>query len=113
MNFQQYQEELTNLQKFYPVQDTGREFFVRCLELSEETGEVVSILKRLFRGDYTENQMPEVYQQLSKELGDVLAAVTLLANHFDLNLADIAAQNLEKINNRVTQGTLVGTGSDR
>ena len=50
---------------------------------------------------------------MSKELGDVLWYVAQLASELDLDLDEVAGQNLEKLFSRQRRGVLSGSGDDR
>ncbi len=50
---------------------------------------------------------------MSKELGDVLWYVAQLASELDLDLDEIARENLEKLLSRQQRGVLSGSGDDR
>jgi NTP pyrophosphatase (non-canonical NTP hydrolase) len=50
---------------------------------------------------------------MSKELGDVLWYVAQIATELDLDLDEIAAENLEKLLSRQRRGVLSGSGDDR
>lgn len=67
--------------------------------LAGETGEVVDILKKaVFHGHETD------VAKLKDELGDVLWYLANLATELDLNLEDIADQNIEKLRKRYPDG---------
>jgi NTP pyrophosphatase (non-canonical NTP hydrolase) len=55
----------------------------------------------------------EVVQALRLELGDVLWYVAQLATELELDLADIATANLEKLASRAARDVLGGDGDDR
>ena len=50
---------------------------------------------------------------MSKELGDVLWYVAQLASELELDLDEVAAENLEKLFSRQRRGVLSGSGDDR
>ncbi len=50
---------------------------------------------------------------ISKELGDVLWYVAQLASELDLDLEEIAQENLEKLFSRQRRGVLAGSGDER
>jgi NTP pyrophosphatase (non-canonical NTP hydrolase) len=50
---------------------------------------------------------------MSKELGDVLWYVAQLASELDLDLDEVAAENLDKLFSRQRRGVLSGSGDDR
>jgi len=82
------------------------------LGLTGEAGEVANKLKKVMRdgrGEIT----PAVRQSLSDELGDVLWYVAMMATELELDLADVAGANLNKLAVRESNGTLQGSGDDR
>lgn len=83
--------------------------FHYIMGLSEETGEVMSIFKRLARGDT--DQLDTT--QLCAELGDVLWYVTLLAHSYGITLQDVGQGNITKLTSRAQRGVIQGKGDDR
>jgi NTP pyrophosphatase (non-canonical NTP hydrolase) len=68
---------------------------VSVLGLVGEAGEVVEMYKKhLGHGHQMDSE------KLKKELGDVLWYIADLASCFDMNLADIAMANIEKLKKR-------------
>jgi NTP pyrophosphatase (non-canonical NTP hydrolase) len=83
-----------------------------ALGLAGEAGEVAEHAKKAIRDDGG-SVSDERRAAMSKELGDVLWYVAQLASELDLQLDDIAAQNLEKLFSRQARGVLSGSGDDR
>lgn len=83
-----------------------------ALGLAGEAGEVAEHAKKAIRDDGG-NVSDERRAAMSKELGDVLWYVAQLASELDLNLDEIANQNLEKLFSRQARGVLSGSGDDR
>ena len=54
-----------------------------------------------------------VRDDLRLELGDVLWYVAQLATELDLDLADVAAANLEKLASRAARNVIAGSGDQR
>lgn len=105
-----YQNQIVELSMNYPIYGTDKELPVYSLGLGEETGEVLSLLKRYFRGDKSKEDLET---ELVKELGDLLAYLSLIADYFDISLEDVMKANLEKIESRKNRQTLLGQGNDR
>ena len=106
-----YEEAFAELRKAYPYhsnQETS--IAIASIGLSEEVGEVCSIIKRYFRGD-TKAEVDK--KALKAELGDVLSYLVLLGSYFDISLTEIADYNIEKLTHRVETKTILGKGSDR
>ena len=87
----------------------GRDRLVEnTLGLTGEAGEVAEKIKKLFRDSSKFSD-----EEVLKELGDVLFYVTALSNIFGGNLIKIIELNMEKLNERVKNGTLQGSGDNR
>ncbi|WP_045744633.1 nucleoside triphosphate pyrophosphohydrolase family protein [Actinoplanes rectilineatus] len=92
--------------------DKHNEVFHLLLGLVGETGEIAEKAKKIVRdrgSDFTRWDTGD----LTKELGDALWYLAVLADHFGLSLEDIAAQNIAKLADRQSRGVLGGSGDDR
>jgi NTP pyrophosphatase (non-canonical NTP hydrolase) len=110
-DFSEYQRQLSDIQKGYKNyhdDDPTMRLVTLVLGLSGESGEVTELFKKHLR-DGTEMNPYD----LAKELGDILAYITLVGQHFGLALDTIALVNLDKLTNREANGTLHGSGNDR
>jgi NTP pyrophosphatase (non-canonical NTP hydrolase) len=86
----------------------GRERLIEnALGLTGEAGEVSEKIKKLFR----DNKIDE--GAVLKELGDVLFYTVALSNIFGGSLIKIIELNMEKLNERVKNGTIQGSGDNR
>jgi NTP pyrophosphatase (non-canonical NTP hydrolase) len=83
-----------------------------ALGLAGEAGEVAEHAKKAIRDDGGKVGQ-ERRAAMAKELGDVLWYVAQLATELDLDLDEIARQNLEKLFSRQARGVLSGSGDDR
>lgn len=83
-----------------------------ALGLAGEAGEVAEHAKKAIRDDNGEIT-PERRAAITKELGDVLWYLAQLASELDLELDEIAEQNLAKLLSRQQRGVLSGSGDDR
>ncbi|HEX3911025.1 MAG TPA: nucleoside triphosphate pyrophosphohydrolase family protein [Solirubrobacteraceae bacterium] len=83
-----------------------------ALGLAGEAGEFADHAKKVIRDDGGEVS-EERRAAMSKELGDVLWYVAQLATELELDLDQIAQQNLEKLLSRKRRGVLAGSGDDR
>ena len=108
LNFESYQSELHEIQQNFSVWGTSKALPTLALGLAGETGEVCEILKRYFREGIEPNE-----QQLTKELGDIVAYVTLLAIFYNIPLRTIFEVNLAKLTDRKERGVLEGKGNNR
>lgn len=103
-----YQSILTAISKLFNIYGTDKALPVYSIGLSGEVGEVAEILKRYFR----EGKEPHK-EELTRELGDVVAYVVLLGVSFGIDFEDILLTNIRKLEARENNGTLEGSGSDR
>ena len=86
----------------------GRERLVEnALGLTGEAGEVSEKIKKLFRDNRIDDDA------VLRELGDVLFYTVALSNIFGGSLIKIIELNMEKLNERVKNGTLQGSGDNR
>jgi NTP pyrophosphatase (non-canonical NTP hydrolase) len=86
----------------------GRERLIEnALGLTGEAGEVSEKIKKLFRDNRIDDDA------VLKELGDVLFYTVALSNIFGGSLIKIIELNMEKLNKRVKNGTLQGSGDNR
>jgi NTP pyrophosphatase (non-canonical NTP hydrolase) len=86
----------------------GRERLIEnALGLTGEAGEVSEKIKKLFRDKRIDDDA------VLKELGDVLFYTVALSNIFGGSLIKIIELNMEKLNSRVKNGTLQGSGDNR
>ena len=70
--------------------------------LAEEIGEVHAIYAKALR-----KEVDIDLEDLASELGDVLWNLSLLAETYGLSLAEIAADNLKKLEGRNQDGTII------
>lgn len=78
--------------------------------LGGEAGEVLSVWAKAVR----DNTDPEqFYENLKKELGDVLWMVSGIATYYGMSLADIAEANINKLQDRMSRNVITGSGDNR
>ncbi len=106
ITFEVYQKRLLAIQESFNVQPND-DLYIYSLGLAGEAGEVANLIKKVIRDD------ADITEPLKKELGDVLAYLTLLAELWGFDLQDIAASNITKLEQRRERGTLQGSGDDR
>jgi len=97
----EYQEKCKTT-AIYPKKDA---IAYLSLGLVSEAGEVAGKVKKHIR-DGTESN-------IASEIGDVLWYCAMLANELGANLGKIMEDNLYKLNDRKTRGTLRGSGDSR
>jgi NTP pyrophosphatase (non-canonical NTP hydrolase) len=98
------------------TEPTQTEKFLRIAylagKLNGEAGEVAEEIFKAFRddlGEFTDVR----FDAIMKELGDVMWYISQLCNELDLELADVLALNITKLQARKSTGNLQGSGSDR
>jgi NTP pyrophosphatase (non-canonical NTP hydrolase) len=94
----------------YP--DAGSNLTYPALGLCGEAGEVAEKVKKTIRDDGGE-LTEERRAALAAELGDVLWYVAQVASEADLDLDEIAEQNLDKLLSRQRRSVLQGSGDLR
>lgn len=78
-----------------------------ALGLAGEAGEVSNKVKKMLRdGNFDK-------QGIAAEIGDVLWYLAALSRDLNIDLHDLAMQNLEKLYGRKARGTLKGSGDKR
>lgn len=109
MNLNDYQQKA--LRTAHP-KDKKNELFHLLLGLVGEAGEIAEKAKKIVRdhdSDFTKFDRDD----LTKELGDVLWHVAILADHFDIPLDEVGETNIKKLASRQQRGVLSGSGDDR
>ena len=109
MDINEYQQKARST-AIYP--DAGRNMIYPTLGLAGEAGEVAEKVKKVIRdkGGIFDN---ETRAAISKELGDVLWYVAQIASELDLDLSNVAQNNLDKLADRAQRGQLQGSGDNR
>ena len=109
MDFDNYQIEARKT-AIYPNKD--KNFIYPTLGLVGESGEVAEKIKKILR-DKNGKFDYESKTAIKKELGDVLWYLANLCNELEFTLNEVAEENLEKLNNRLSRGKISGSGDDR
>ncbi|MFF1822127.1 nucleoside triphosphate pyrophosphohydrolase family protein [Kribbella sp. NPDC051587] len=92
--------------------DKKNELFHLLLGLVGETGEIAEKAKKVIRDRDSDFAQWDV-EDLTKELGDVLWYVAVIADHFDVPLEDVAQRNIAKLADRQQRAALGGSGDNR
>ena len=92
----------------YPGANTKEtcELSYLALGLAGETGEAVDVIKKIVRLDTHIDRHPDLKDKLVGELGDVYWYFTRLLDTLDVSLEDVIAQNWDKLEGRITSGTV-------
>ena len=109
MDFDNYQIEARKT-AIYPNKDNN--YIYPTLGLVGESGEVAEKIKKILR-DKNGTFDFESKLALKKELGDVLWYLSNLCDELNFSLSDVAINNLEKLNLRLSRGKISGSGDDR
>ena len=109
MEFKQYQKT-SRQTAVYPV--IGHGCVYPALGLAGESGEALNKVKKLFRDNQRQIE-DEQRQAIGSELGDILWYLAQLATELDLDLDQVAQDNLDKLLSRQQRGQLHGQGDDR
>ena len=109
MNFEEYQKKSRET-AIYP--EIGNNFIYPTLGLSGEAGEVSEKIKKVIRdkGGVIDDITRE---EIKKELGDVLWYLAQIASELKISFNDVAEFNVEKLQSRLSRGTLHGNGDNR
>ncbi len=86
-----------------------RNLFVMTTGLAGESGEVCEKLKKYVR----DNNSPFDYTGLKKELGDALFYLCRIIRFFGWDPSEIIEENVRKLEDRTSRGTLQGSGDNR
>ena len=110
MEFNYYQK--TSRQTALYVREGIPNYIYPTLGLTGEAGEVAEKVKKILRDDNgIINEEKRV--QIAKELGDVLWYLSQLSTELGFSLDEIAQQNIDKINERLKQNKIGGSGDNR
>lgn len=82
------------------------------LGIGGETGELIEKVKKHFRDDY--GQMTDTkLEEIKKEMGDCFWYHARLADHFNIDLNEVAEENIRKLLDRMERNKIHGDGDDR
>lgn len=92
--------------------DAKNELFHLLLGLCGEAGEIAEKTKKIIR-DHDSDFEALDKDDFTKELGDVLWHVAVLADYFSIPLETVGAKNIEKLASRKSRGVIGGSGDNR
>lgn len=111
MNFKDYQNRARDTW-FVPQTKLEYGLLYPALGLGSEAGEVLGKIKKIIR-DHDGILTNQMLDNLKNELGDVLWYLTILADYLELDLEEIAEQNISKLADRKARGVIAGSGDNR
>lgn len=109
-SFDEYQKQALTTAKF--SEDEFKDIMHWVLGVTGESGEIAEKFKKIIRdksGKISESDKTE----LSKEIGDVLWYLAVLAHQLGLSFEEIAGENLSKLKSRKSRGVIGGSGDNR
>ncbi len=109
MNLNDYQQKAL---KTASPKDKKDELFNLLLGLSGEASEIAEKARKIIR-DHDSDFSKLDKDDLTKELGDVLWHVAVLASYFDIPLNTVGEANIKKLDSRLERGVLSGSGDNR
>lgn len=114
MTFEEYQKAAitTDLSAGKGHKVMSIAFMDKVLGLVGESGEIAEKFKKILR-DQDGELTDENVKDLTKELGDVLWYIALVAHYMKIDLDDIATKNITKLKDRQQRGKLAGSGDNR
>lgn len=109
-SFDEYQKQALTTAKF--SDEEFKDMMHWVLGVSGEAGEISEKFKKIIR-DKNGSISDEDKKELSKEIGDVLWYLSVLAHQLGLSLEDVAKDNLDKLKSRKQRGVIGGSGDNR
>lgn len=110
MTFDEYQKQaLTTAHNTY---EPLMEKTIWAMGVAGEAGEVVEKWKKIIA--YKDGKVSEAdLAELSKELGDVVWYIAVMAHSLGLSFESVMQQNVEKLKSRQARGVITGQGDNR
>lgn len=109
MNFKDYQKESRKTAQYPQV---GENYIYPVLGLAGETGEVAEKFKKIIRDNDGKIDLAKKIE-IEKELGDVLWYLSQIATELNLELENIAQNNIKKLQSRLERNCIKGSGDNR
>lgn len=92
--------------------DAKNEIFHLLLGLCGEAGEIAEKAKKIVRDKDSDFSTLD-HDDITKELGDVLWHIAVIADYFDIDLETVASTNIAKLASRQRRGVISGSGDNR
>jgi NTP pyrophosphatase (non-canonical NTP hydrolase) len=109
MNLNDYQ---TAALRTAAPRDKKNEFFHLIIGLVGESGEIAEKVKKIVRDQESDLSKLDT-ADLTKELGDVLWHIAVIADYFDIPLEEVGTTNIAKLADRLKRGVIQGSGDNR
>lgn len=109
MKFKEYQQATSQTAKYPPSQ--ALEYL--SLGIASEAGEVAGKMKKWIRDGDSKMTREQWIKAMSSEIGDVLWYAARLADELNLDLGQIAQENMDKLLDRKERGVIGGSGDNR
>lgn len=109
MELNEYQKKA----KSYAIYPESYRITYPALGLSGEAGEIANKVKKLIRDEYNKEDFEQKKIDIAFEIGDVLWYCATLAQDLGVSLSVIAAQNLDKLEDRKQRNAIQGDGDNR
>lgn len=108
MDFNEYQDKAVAT----AIYGAGNVVIYPALGLANEAGEVLGKIKKVLRdknGEFTE----ETNKAIGDEIGDVLWYMAALCRDLNIQLDDVAQNNIYKLLDRQSRNVIQGSGDNR
>lgn len=109
-SFDEYQKRALTTASY--SDDDFKDMMHWVLGVSGEAGEIAEKFKKIIR-DKNGVISDDDKADLSKEIGDVLWYLSVLAHQLGLSFEDVASENLAKLKSRKERGQIGGSGDNR
>jgi len=115
LSFDYYQHEAKKFAIYKDNLSDDNNVVYPVLGLVSESGEVADKIKKIMR----DTNIPlrdlsvETKTEISKELGDCLWYIAMIAEELEFDLSEVAEGNLDKLSSRRNRSKLTGSGDNR
>lgn len=110
MKFDDYQKQALTTAIPHPDELMGKT--ILAMGIAGEAGEVLEKWKKIVA--YQDGKVSDTdVKEISKEMGDVMWYIAVLAHSLGLSLDDVIKQNIDKLQSRKLRGVFKGSGDNR
>lgn len=110
MNLDDYQQQAA--ESLFRGDSRTSDLLGLALGVCGEAGELAEKIKKLYFNKGMKISEDDL-NLISKEIGDTMWYIAVLAKELNLNLVDIVKSNIDKLEKRKIDGTLKGDGDER